>query len=117
MDPSPSPSVSWIDPFDPLPRDIPPAPDWLLPAVLVLFFTVALGIAVLLVMWGISRRKSAALGGTRESASSWVNLMDFDPKADPRRPKSPKVVREEPLDAKRAKKRKDKGKPGGKGSA
>jgi len=105
MDPSPSPSVSVsIDPFYPLPDDIPPAPDWLFPAVVIIFFVATFGIAVLLVMWGISRRKSAALAGARESGS-WVNLKDFDPKADPRRPKSPKVVREEPL-TKRTKKRK-----------
>jgi hypothetical protein len=115
MDPSPSPSAS-IDPFYPLPDYIPPAPDWLLPVVLALFSVVSLGIAVLLVMWGIARRKSAALARARAAESSWVSLMDFDPKADPRRPKSPKVVREDPLDGKRAQERKAKGEQDGDGS-
>jgi hypothetical protein len=117
IEPSPSPSVSWIDPFNLLPDEIPPAPDWLLPVVLVLFCVVALGIAILLVMWGIARRKSAAvLAAGRSTTSSWVSLVDFDPKADPRRPKSPKVVREEPLDERKKRARKNPGKPGNKKS-
>lgn len=96
--PSPVPSGSFVDPFYPLPEDIPPAPGWLLPTVLVIFFAAALSIAVLLVMWGVARRKSAAvLAAGRATTAERVNLRDFDPRADPRRPKSPKVVREDDI--------------------
>lgn len=105
MDPIPSPSAA-IDPFNPLPAEIPPPPDWLLPLSMGIFVVAVLGITTLLVMWGVARRKSAArLAEIRSTnTSSWVDLMDFDPKGDPRRPKSPKVVRDDPRKPKGKKK-------------
>ncbi|MBN2176360.1 MAG: hypothetical protein JW722_01725 [Demequinaceae bacterium] len=119
VSPSPSPSVSYIDPFGPWPVDkYPPAPDWLLPAVMVVFVAACLTIAVLLVMWGIARRKSAAaLAAGRGITSTWVDLKEFDPKADPRRPKSPKVVREDDVNRKQTRKGPGQGKVPGKGQA
>jgi lipopolysaccharide export LptBFGC system permease protein LptF len=107
LDPSPSPSVSYVDPFGPWPVEkYPPAPEWLLPVVLIIFLVACLVIVVLLVMWGIARRKSAAaLAAGRGVTSTWVNLKDFDPKADPRRPKSPQVVREDDVNRKGKKKK------------
>jgi hypothetical protein len=99
IDPTPSPSGSLVDPFGPWPVEkYPDPPGWLLPTVMVIFFVAALSIAVLLVMWGVARRKSAAaLAAGRAGNAEWVNLSDFNPKADPRRPKSPKVVREDDI--------------------
>ena len=110
VDPTPSPSASLVDPFGRWPVEkYPPPPDWLLPVVVGIFFAATLTIAVLLVMWGIARRKSAAaLAAGRGATSDWVDLKEFDPKADPRRPKSPKVVREDDIERKDKKKGKGK---------
>lgn len=95
MDPTPEPSIS-VDPFGPIDPDLfPPPPPWLLPTIWVIFWVAVAVVSTLIVMWWLSRRRDhqAMLAQRR---TDWIDLNDLDPRADRRRPKSPRVVREDP---------------------
>ena len=91
----PSPAASGPDPFGPLPvKDFPPPPGWLFPVTMGIAVCAFVGFAVLLLMWRVARRKSAAaFAASHPTPTRWIDLNQFDPKRDARRPKSPKVVR------------------------